>query len=88
MAKQTIRRQVLDALEAEFPYTLTNQQLATRLGLNEPSVRVVTKQFADEGLIYAASGGYSNIAIDWRLNESYATDRGIANAGNSTEATV
>ena len=69
----TIRDRVLEAIKNEAPGNLTNQQLATRLGLNEPSVRVQTKQLARQGFIFDYDGGYSGLPIQWRYRSQVET---------------
>jgi DNA-binding Lrp family transcriptional regulator len=63
----TLRERVLETLTAAYPDTLTNRQIANRIGANEPSVRVVTKQLDDKGLVFAYDGGYSNVPVQWKL---------------------
>lgn len=47
----TLKQRVLDAIRAEYPGNLTNQQLATRLRANEPSVRRAVKELEDAGQV-------------------------------------
>lgn len=68
----TIREQVLAAIKAEYPQTLTNNQLSIRLGLNEPSVRRVTKSLDDARLIRFGGQDYTTGQIFWKANEPVA----------------
>lgn len=61
-----LRDRILEALVAEYPETLTNNQLAHRLDANEPSVRRVTNQLANAGEIQDYKGGYAGLPIEWR----------------------
>jgi hypothetical protein len=64
------RARVLEAIKGAGPAGMTDQEVATRLGLAENSVRPRRLKFADAGLIEnsgerpATSGG--NPAIVWR----------------------
>ena len=62
----TLRQRIHEAIVAEYPGTLTNQQLAGRLQVNEPSVRRATRELNLSGHIYSYEGGYANIPISWR----------------------
>lgn len=64
----TLKQQVAEAIRAEYPGTLTNQQLAVRLGANEPSVRRITKELNRERTIVDWEGGYSNIPVGYRAS--------------------
>lgn len=64
--RATLRDRVLSALVAEFPGTLTNQQLAHRLDAHEPSVRRATLELNKSGAVFCYTGGYSNVPINWR----------------------
>lgn len=61
-----LRQRVKEAIINEYPETLTNQQLAYRLGENEPSVRRVTLALSNSGHILETSGGYAGLPIQWR----------------------
>lgn len=53
----TLKQQILDAVRNEDG-RITNQQIATRLGANEPSVRRAMKELEREGLV--RSEGYTD----------------------------
>lgn len=66
--KATLRSRVFEAIKNEYPGTLTNNQLAIRLGENQPSVRVATLALRRNGDILERGGGYGSVAIEWRLD--------------------
>jgi DNA-binding IscR family transcriptional regulator len=82
----TLRARVQEHLSAAYPGALTNRQIAHHLGANEPSIRVVTRQLEEAGVIHAARGGYSNNPIQWALtNEPVTASVGdVAPAGTVT----
>lgn len=47
----TLKQRVLNAVDLEYPGTLTNAQIATRLGANEPSVRRAMNELEREGKV-------------------------------------
>lgn len=57
--RQTLADKVLAAINNANPEDLSNGEIAMRLGLNEPSVRRITRQLATSGEIdiYAEGGG-------------------------------
>ena len=67
----TLKQQILDMIRREHPASITNQQLATRLAANEPSVRRVTKQLEDVGLISGYMlNGFNNV-LSWSARPGF-----------------
>ena len=65
----TLKQRIREAIQAEYPETLTNNQLAHRLDANEPSVRRATLELLKAGEIHDYAGGYANVPIQWRAFE-------------------
>lgn len=65
-----LKSRIKEAIVNEYPGTLTNNQLAIRLDLNEPSVRRVTGQLANENAIVEDDGGYSGLPIQFKATET------------------
>ncbi len=62
----TLKQQIEDLIRAEFPGTLTNQQIAMRLSANEPSVRRAVKQLEREFIVRFHSDNYPETTINWQ----------------------
>lgn len=67
--KIPLRDRVEEMLEAEYPDTLTNFQLAWGLGAPEASIRRATRELMESARIVEMSGGYSNIPIRYAAVE-------------------
>lgn len=78
----TLKSRILDAIRAEYPGTLTNQQLASRLDANEPSVRRAVKELETRGDVRFVSQDYSSGAIEWS-----AVGMDVESESSSFEAT-
>ena len=73
-----LRDRILGALQAEYPGNLTNNQLAVRLGENEPSVRRVTRQLMVRSEIQEIDGGYGNLPVQYAA--AYEKEPEVVNA--------
>lgn len=62
----SLRTRVAEAIQNEYPGTLTNNQLAIRLGENQPSVRRITRQLCDAGTVVDTGGGYGSQPVEYR----------------------
>lgn len=67
--KTPLRDRVEEMLEAEYPDTLTNFQLAWELGAPEASVRRATRELTESARIVEMGGGYGNVPVRYAAVE-------------------
>ena len=61
--KNPLRDRIEELLEANYPDTMTNANLARELGAPEPSVRRATRELTNAARIVEQGGGYGNIPV-------------------------
>lgn len=65
----TLKQRILDEITTEYPANITNQQLATRLDANEPSVRRAVRELTRAGFVhYDRLVDYNTGTIGWKRN--------------------